>query len=56
MEDYGIANTANKGLRMEFGTTPSKTIAFQVLDKHLKDHPEDRGVLQVVPLSEMEAA
>ena len=53
-EDYAIASTDDRGLRLEFGSGLSKTIAFQILEAHLADHPEDRDYLQVVPLAELE--
>jgi hypothetical protein len=55
-ESYAIASTRDTGLRLEFGKGLSKTIAYQILEKHLEDHPEDADALQVVPLSEMEPA
>jgi hypothetical protein len=54
-DNYGIASTVDTGLRLEFGTGLSKTIAYQILNKHLQEHPEDRGALQVVPLTELAA-
>jgi hypothetical protein len=54
-EDYAIASTEDTQLRLEFGTGLTRTIARQILDAHLAEHPEDRGRLQVVPLAEVEA-
>jgi hypothetical protein len=55
-EDYAIASTIDAGVRSEFGTGLSKTMAYQLLKAHLAAHPEDRGYLQVVPLAEIGSA
>lgn len=51
-EDYAIAGTEDTGLRLEFGTGLSRSLARRILEDHLAEHPEDHGRLQVVPLAE----
>jgi hypothetical protein len=55
-ERYGVATTDDLTLRADVAFGTSHGAAFQALDIYLEQHPEERGRLQVVPLSETKAA
>lgn len=55
-ELYAVATTDDLTLRADVQAGTSQGAAHQSLEIYLEQHPEERGRLQVVPLSELEAA
>jgi uncharacterized protein DUF6603 len=53
-EVHVIAGIDDLAERVTLGEWANKADAFSVLAQHLAAHPEDRGVLQVVPRTEVE--
>jgi hypothetical protein len=55
-EGFVVASTVDLTLRPDITGPTTQGAAWQALDAHLAEHPEERGTLQIVPSHELEAA
>jgi hypothetical protein len=53
-ERYMVASTVDLTRRPDVTMPASKGDAYQSLERYLASNPQDRGLLQVVPLSELQ--